>query len=166
MKFNKTTYLIIGTILIVLLGIAGFLIFSSQNNSQTSIPTNNSQEVKKLTPEDIGLTLTPEKGGKAIEMDITKLDGVKSIEYELSYDAEETSEGETAIVPKGVAGSAIEVKNGEPIRRTLDLGTCSRNVCRYDKVQSDVKIVIRVNYKDGLVGSVETSLSKSKLLGE
>lgn len=160
MKFSKPT--IIGIVVIsvvVLLGLGLFFLFPKS----TPVPVNTlnqGQQVKKLTPEDIGLTLTVRPDGKGVLLKVVKLTGITSVEYELSYDAQETQDGETAIVPKGVVGSPIEVKPGDTsISRDLDLGTCSKNVCRYDKLKSDISVAIKVNYKDGTVGGVDTKIS-------
>ena len=116
------------------------------------------QNIKQIAPSDIGLELSLRFDKKAVVMTLTKLTGVKSIEYELSYDAEETVEGETSTVPKGVVGSPIEVAGKSEIKREILLGTCSANVCRYDKVKSDIKIVVRVNYENGEVGAAESTV--------
>lgn len=149
-------------VVIVLVGILIYIFIPKEDTSP--FPSESLQNIKQLTPDDIGLILTPIKGGKAITMEITKLDGISSIEYDVSYDARVTDEGEEIVVPRGVAGSAIQIKPGESsVKRDLDLGTCSRNVCKYDQVESDIKFVIRINFTNGEVGSVEAKISLSEL---
>lgn len=159
MKLNRNTYIALAAVVIVLLGIGSYFFFTSQNNQAKVSPTNSGQEIKKLQPSDIGLKLTVRPDKKGVIMKITKLEGISSLEYSLSYDANVTEEGQTAVVPRGVEGSPIQVKEGDSeITRDLDLGTCSRNVCKYDDVVSDITVTIRVNFKDGSVGGVETKV--------
>lgn len=159
MNFNKSTIIGIAVVVaVILLGLSLFFLFpKSPSTPQNAL--NQDQQIKKLTPSDIGLVLTLRPDKKGVLLEVTKLVGIASVEYELSYDAEETQEGETAIVPKGVVGSPIEVKPGDTsISRDLDLGTCSKNVCRYDKIKSDISVAIKVNYKDGTIGGVDTKI--------
>ncbi len=160
--FKNKLVIVSVVIIVILLGVGGIFLFG-QKGSSTKVPTEQSKNIKKLSADDIGLVLASAKGGKALSMRITKLSGISSIEYELSYDAVETTEGETATVPKGVVGSPIQVKADSEISRILDLGTCSKNVCRYDKVKSDIKVVIRVNFANGDTGAVETTVPQSSL---
>lgn len=159
----KNKWIIIAVVAVVILGILGagaYFLLGGQSSESSLNTLNNGQEVKKLTSEDIGLTLTVRPDKKGIILKVSKLEGITSVEYELSYDAEETQEGETAIVPKGVVGSPIVVTPGESsISRDLDLGTCSKNVCRYDKIKSDISVAVKVNYKNGTVGGVNTKIS-------
>lgn len=157
---NMTTYIVVGVV-ILLMGGGAFFFLSSKKETPKQVPsTDQTQNVKTVKPEDIGLTLEPRSDKKGIVMKITKLTGIKSIEYDVSYDAEVTEEGQTTTTPRGVVGSPIEVKSGDSeIKRDIDLGTCSRNVCKYDKVVSDVKFTIRINYTNGDIGSVEQKIS-------
>lgn len=159
---NKLLLTAIGVVIIL----AGVLVyvFWPKAAEESLFPEGSSKNIKQMSPEDIGLVLTPIKNGKAIRMEITKLDGISSVEYDVSYDARVTDEGEEIVVPRGVAGSAIQIKPGESsVERDLDLGTCSRNVCKYDQVESDVTFVIRVNFANSEIGSVEAKVSLSDL---
>ncbi len=160
--FRNKLVIVSVVIIVILFGVGGYFMFG-QKGSPAKAPVEQGKNIKKLSADDIGLVLASAKGGKALSMRITKLSGVASIEYELSYDAVETTDGETATVPKGVVGSPIQVKGDSEISRVLDLGTCSKNVCRYDKVKSDIKVVIRVNFANGETGAVETTIPLSFL---
>ncbi len=160
--FRNKLVIVSIVIIVILLGVGGYFILGSKGNS-TKTPTEQGKNIKKLSADDIGLVLSSAKGGKALSMRITKLAGVSSVEYELSYDAEETTDGQTATVPKGVVATPIQVKGDSEISRVLDLGTCSKNVCRYDKVKSDIKVVVRVNFANGEIGAVETTVTLSSL---
>lgn len=150
-------------VIVVVLGlVGGGAYYLLKGDSSTPSPYQDAQDqnVKKVTAEEIGLTLTPTANGKQVKMEITKLDGISSIEYDVSYDAEVVEEGETQTVSRGVSGAPLEVTSGESkLSRTLDLGTCSKNVCKYDKVVGEVTFSIRINYTDGTVGGVEEKIS-------
>jgi len=157
---NKLALIIIVVVIILL--IVGGVLFSKFHGSAKGLPTSGdqSQNVETLSPDAIGLVLTPRADGKAINMKVTKLTGIKSIEYDVSYDANVTEEGQTANVPRGVVGSAIEVKSGDTVvQRDLDLGTCSRNVCKYDDVVGPIKFVLKITFTDGRVASVSKSIT-------
>lgn len=161
--FKNKLLLAAVAVIIILIGVMGY-IFWPKGSEESLFPSGGSQNVKQMSAEDIGLVLTPIKNGKAIRMEVTRLDGISSIEYDVSYDARVTDEGEEIVVPRGVAGSAIQIKPGETsVERDLDLGTCSRNVCKYDQVESDVAFIIRVNFTNGEVGSVEAKVNLSDL---
>ena len=109
-----------------------------------------------MSPEDIGLELTLRSDGKAVIVKATKVEGIKSFEYELTYDAQVTEDGESATVPRGAVGE-LTIRGGIA-QAEVDLGTCSANVCKYDKVVSDVKVVIKVNFENGEIGAVEDTI--------
>lgn len=159
MDFLKKNKLIVG-IVVILLILAGvwFFVLKKSGSSTLSPTSNETQNIKQLKAEDIGLELVLSPDKKTVEMVISKLTGIKTIEYEVSYDAEETSEGETASVPKGVIGSPIDIKGESEIKRQITLGTCSASKCRYDDVISDIKFVVKVTYSNGEVGAVEASI--------
>ncbi len=162
-KFTSPLYLVIAAVVVVLLGVGGFVIYKSQSVAPAPSIINSGKNVKKLSASDIGLTVTVRPDKKGVILKIAKLDGIASLEYSLSYDANVTDAGETGVVPRGVQGSQVLVKPGDSvITRNLDLGTCSQNVCKYDQVVSDITVTIRVNYKNGIVGGVEEKISLNK----
>src|SRR3989338_6883344 len=156
MEFIKKNALIVGLIVVVVLGIGGFFVWN-QFQSQTITPKGEEQQnVKQMSPEDIGLELTLRSDGKAVIVKATKVEGIKSFEYELTYDAQVTEDGESATVPRGAVGE-LTIRGGIA-QAEVDLGTCSANVCKYDKVVSDVKVVIKVNFENGEIGAVEDTI--------
>lgn len=155
---NKIVLVVI--VVVIILGGVGFFLMQGKGGSSTEDSIfDETQEVKQLSPEDIGLTLTPKQNGEVIGMQIANLEGVESIEYEVSYDAEVEDGGDVITVPRGVAGAPIEVGSKSEIEIDIDLGTCSRNVCKYDNVVSEVKFAIRINYSNGEIGGVEATVS-------
>ncbi|HVZ12021.1 MAG TPA: hypothetical protein VG965_03245 [Patescibacteria group bacterium] len=166
MKFLKKNKIVVIVIVVVLiLAVVGggyFLMHQSSSDGSAAAPADQTQNVKDVKPEDIGLDLSLVQNKQAVEMKVTKLDGIKSLEYELSYNATEVTDdgdGETADVPKGaLSSSPIDVAGKSEITRDILLGTCSTKVCRYDKVSSDIKVMVKINYSNGEVGSVNAVL--------
>lgn len=157
---KKNKILLAALVATFLVAVVGVFLITSSTKKQVSEPIAEEVQAKSVSPEEIGLDLAPSADSKAIVMKITKLDGISSVEYEVSYDAEVTEEGETNNVPRGAVGSPIEIKDGDSqIKREITLGTCSANKCKYDKVTSAIKFVIKVTYANGDIGSVEKEIS-------
>lgn len=156
MDFLKKNKLILIGVLVIIAGVGGYFILS-RSKPQAKVSVQQEQNVKQLNPSDIGLELSPRSDKKAVFIKATKIEGIKSLEYELTYDAEVTEEGETANVPRGVIGE-LKIKSGIA-EAEVDLGTCSANVCRYDKVTSAIRVVIKVSFTNGEVGSVEDTVA-------
>ena len=156
MEFIKKNALIVGVIAVVVLGIGGYFIWvRSQDQGLTPI-REELQNAKQMAPEGIGLELTLRSDKKAVIVRATNVSGIKSFEYELTYDAEVTEDGETVVVPRGAVGE-LTIRGGVA-QAEVDLGTCSVNVCKYDKVVSNIKVVIKVNFENGEIGAVEDEI--------
>lgn len=160
-SFKDRKTLAIIAVFIILVG--GGLYYIMGKSSKSATPTDNQeQQVKQIKASDIGLTLSPRADNKAITMTITKLDGISTIEYEVNYNAltNDPEAGGEADVPRGVVASPIQVKSGDSsVTREILLGTCSANVCKYDKVTSAITFVVKVTYKNGEIGSLTEKIS-------
>lgn len=159
MDFLKKNKIMVAAVavIIIALGIFGFM-FLPKNATPGAQNGEEAQNVKQLKPEDIGLELSLSSDKHNVDMKISKLDGIKSIDYELDYTAIVTEEGETNEVPRGVL-STIDVKSGDTtLDKEILLGTCSSGTCKYDKITSDIKLILKINYANGDVASVETSI--------
>lgn len=158
MEFFKKNKLIVGVILVIIVILSGFLIYNYTRSQSTQTTLfDEEKQVKQVDPSEIGLELSLRSDKKAVIIRATKLSGIASLEYELTYDAEVTEGGDTHAVPRGAIGK-LTIRNGEA-NAEVDLGTCSANVCKYDKVVSDIKVIVRVNYESGEVGQVEDAIS-------
>ncbi len=134
--------MIVAGVVIVLLALTGggYYVLSGRNAHPTPTP-DITAAIPTISPSDLGMTLSPSQGGKAVTLSITKLAGVTSIDFELSY----TSKGN---VPRGAIGH-IDIKSSDTsISRDILLGTCS-NVCHYDQDVTDIKIVVKIQKSDG-----------------
>lgn len=69
---------------------------------------------------------------------------IESLEYELSYT---TADG----LPKGALAPSIKLKDGEHEKwtREVELGTCSRGVCKYDEGVTKISLTLIFNGESG-----------------
>lgn len=154
---NKKLIPIIAIIALAVIG--GVVFFLTTNKSKTQNgAVQEEQDIVSLKPEDVGLSLELTNSNREVIMILTKLDGIKSIQFEASYDVreEDPESGDEIVVSQGATGD-IEIDGESEITREVTLGTCSA-VCRYHDVASDIKFVLRVNFADGRVGQVEDTL--------
>lgn len=162
---NKNSRLIIICIVIVLiLGIGIFFWVSGNTSSQSQqeqAVTDNS--VQTLSPGAIGLKMEASDDKHKVRFTIANASDIKSIEYELTYNAnstaEEQSEGAEAQVQRGITGTA-NVSSGSSSYQSswLILGSQSANVVRYDTGVSGVAITLKITKTDGKVYQVQDKL--------
>lgn len=154
---KKSNLLLIGGAVVILLAIFGglfLLLKGGSEDTQAQPAQTKKMAAREVTPDEIGLVLTPVNNNQKIRIEITNIEGIRGFEYELSYDAIEN--GET--VPRGAIGE-LEVVPGKKVSHDVDLGTCSSGTCKYDKGVTEVSVVIRVNYENGETGVAESSVS-------
>lgn len=139
----------IAVVILAVLVLGGFLVLSSKKSSTAeNQQTSQEEQVLILSPDEIGLSLEKGKDENRVIMKISKVEGISSIEYQMTYN----SEGD---IPRGVTGN-LEV-NGKLVEKEIYMGTCS-DVCHPDKGASDIKIIVKVVKTDGKVYQVEKSL--------
>lgn len=81
------------------------------------------------------VTLIPRSDGRELTLEIKGIKNTTSVEYELAYLSNDLS--------RGVIGS-IELKGEDSLSRKLLLGSCSRNVCKYDENVSRGTLTLRL----------------------
>lgn len=160
---NRTVLIVLGVIVGLALVIGGWLFMVHKSNSATDDDGFiDEQVVEKLKPEEIGLTMEAKSDKKAVKFMIAKADGIKSIEYQVTYEADSTaaeqSEGGEPRVQRGITGESV-IKGGSDFESEwLDLGSCSKNVCRYDTGVDSVTLTLKLVKDDGKVYEVEQTL--------
>lgn len=146
----------------VLVVVSGYLLFAQKPKVKEE-PVVEDLTVQSISAENLGLTITAKPDGKAVKFEITKLDGIKSLEYELTYEADSTAqeqgEGGEPRVQRGITGDA-DIPSGKSTYESdwLDLGSCSRNVCRYDSGVESVSLTLKINKDGGKILQAEKSL--------
>jgi hypothetical protein len=149
-------------IVAVLLLVTGFLVFGNRSTPQEE-PESQEQGVQSISPEELGLKLTARDDGKAVKFEVGKASDIKSLEYELVYEADSTqqeiSEGGEPRVQRGITGES-EIESGKNTYESewLDLGSCSRNVCRYDTGVDSVTLTLKITKGEGKVYQSEDTL--------
>lgn len=146
--------IIIGIVIVAVIG-GGVYFVSSGKSSKTEQATSSQtveEKVETVSAQDLGLTLVARSDKKAVKLEITKITGIASIDYELSY----LAKGD---LPRGVIGH-LEVKSTDKKIASdyLDLGSCSRSVCKYDEGVSSVTLVLKITTKDGKILQAEKEL--------
>jgi len=152
----KNRKIIIGIgvfVLIVLAGVAFFLLSSNKDSSKQVAEEQGlevEEKVNVILAEDIGLVLTKNINNAKVIMEISNTDDILSLDYELSYIAK-------GDIPRGVIGHIENKSSGKPIKQEIVLGTCS-DVCHYDEDVTNITLLLKVVKKDNAVYSVEKSL--------
>lgn len=139
---NKNALIASIVVLILVLG-GGFLLVKNLTKpSDTKVEEEELSE--NLPPVDslVVVDLTSKGDKQSVTLSVSKIpEGTESLEYELSY---LIGEG----LPKGALGK-ISLEGKSEIIRDILLGTCSRNVCTYDKGVTSVKLVLKFNHSEG-----------------
>lgn len=158
----KNKGLLAGIIAVVIvIGIAGYIFITGGSSSGPDIPTTAEENVIEMKATDIGLVLKPINNGQEVEVTITNLEKVKSIEGSLEYEALEGSEKVSRGALVSISEEEVsEAKSGSgEITREITIGTCSSGTCKYDKGVEEVTAQLRINLTSGEVGAITETIS-------
>jgi len=166
MKLFKNKGVIIAVIIVVLilLGGGGYLFLANKNAPTTQDETINDNSVQTLSPSAIGLKLEASSDKHKIRFAIAQASDIKSIEYELTYNANSTaaeqSEGADAQVQRGITGTENITSGTSNYQSTwLILGSQSSNIVRYDTGVKSVSITLKITKSNGKVYQVQDNLN-------
>ena len=140
MKKNLTIILVLIAILAVVVGV--FLVIRGRNRNK--IVDKEVQEPTTLETPLVDrpfVVLIPRADGKEFTMEISRIKNTKTIEYELVY----LSQG----LSRGVIGS-IETNGETNVSRKMLLGSCSKDVCKYDEGVEEGTLTLRFRGTDGV----------------
>ena len=160
---NRNTQIVLIVILLVIFSVGGYFLFSGGNKQkQTADDTVNENLVQTLSPKDIGLKLQAGPDNNKIKFSIENASGIKSVDYELIYEADSTAQerkdGGDARVQRGITGHADVNGKGSYTSDWLILGSQSANVVRYDTGVNGVNITLKITKTNGQVYQVEDKL--------
>ena len=158
---NKVVYAIVGAILVVLLGVGGFFVLGGK-----STPAEENEEMVESIPsisaEEIGLTLELTPDGKNVVLKIAKLDGIKKVEYEITYDADSRdpeAKKEGVKVPRGFSDEKEITDSSTPYEsKEYFLGTCSTGACISDAGIENIAAIVKITKSDDSVYQSEVTL--------
>lgn len=133
-KINRNKYLQAGIALIVIVAALYFLFIFEKKPKDISFE-GSAEEVKLLSDVDLKswpfVTLTPTSDGAEIIISIENMNYFESIEYELTYLADNPQvTGEK--IQRGATGTDVNTKE-EKYKKSILLGTASRGVRSPDK---------------------------------
>ena len=146
------------------------LVFMKINNPTPEGPTLTQDEmtpVEKMSPEDIGLTLDVPQG-KYFQLTVSKLDGIEKLDWEFSYDADvakdpdfPNADTEGQKIGQSAEGHATKADFTSDTYTSLkrELGSCSKNICRFDTGVEKIDLVMKVTKSDGKVYQINDSIS-------
>lgn len=162
---NKTIYMIVGVVLVVLLAVGGFFVFGSK--ATTTEETEQAIEsIPSITAEEIGLMLelTPDK--KNVILKIAKLASIKKIEYEITYDADSRdpeARKEGIKVPRGFNDEKEITDTSTPYEsKEYFLGTCSTGACISDNGIGNITAIVKITKTDDSVYESKASLASEE----
>lgn len=137
----KKKYFLIA-LAIVALALGGFLIWRKGRIAEEASPSQPEGALLETPLEERPyVTMMPRADGKEFTLEISRIKNAKTIEYELVY----LSQG----LSRGVIGSITLKEGEEAVSRKLLLGTCSRNVCKYDEGVEEGTLTLRFRGAEG-----------------
>ncbi|MBM3205414.1 hypothetical protein FJZ41_01000 [Candidatus Shapirobacteria bacterium] len=140
---KKNVLILIIILIFLALFVGGIFLLRSKARNEATQPEETQNQVALETPlEDRPfVTLTPRTDGREFRMEISRIKNAQTIEYELVYFAGDLS--------RGVIGS-IELEEGEnEVSRDLLLGSCSKDVCKYDEDVQKGSLTLRFRSSEG-----------------
>ena len=140
---------IIIIVLVLIILIAGIVLAKNLNNNgpkATPTPTpEDEQAIEKLPADALDVAFKTRYDNKAFTITLKGLkdQGYRTFEYEISYDAQSPEDLSQIITQGSASKEPVAVSNKDFIREIL-LGTCSKNICKYDQGVKSVKITLRL----------------------
>lgn len=141
---KKNLFILILFLVGILIFITGVFLFKGKGAPQSGkllTPTPEGVLIETPLNERPFVTLTPREDGKELTLDIKGIKNATTVEYELQYFSGDLS--------RGVIGT-VELEGEDNLSRKLLLGTCSRNVCKYDENVSQGTLTLRFRAKVGV----------------
>lgn len=156
---DKNKLIIAIAIVVLVLGGGGYYVMTLRNTSlkePSKIQQAKEEVYQTLSKDELGLVFTLRSDKRAAKFEISNVEDIDLVEYQITYTKELNGEE----IPEGLIGETKkkpgERKIGIDYR---EFGTCSSGVCRYDKVVSDIKLLLKITKKDGSIFSAEDLLA-------
>lgn len=176
MKYLQNTKFLVGMIIILVILIIGggfFFLYVRNNVAQSANDTSSSssgqsqeQTVGTMQPSDIGLQMVLRSDNQAIKFTADKLDGIKTLEWNFTYQADIPLQDQSAdnagskVTQEFGSDSPVNVEGKSSYDSVFrELGTCSSGHCRYDTGITSVQLVMKVTKVDGSVYQISDSIN-------
>lgn len=156
-KLEDKKIQVAATVVVIVLLLVGVFLFLHKSPSKEKVIIPNqfsTEELPKITPEDIGMVVTIRSDKKAVMFELKKAADIKHVDYEIRYN--HIVDGEQ--VQEGILGIMNIAEDGITKTDFRTFGTCSAT-CRYDVGVSDVSIILKVTKNDGKQYQVEKSVN-------
>jgi hypothetical protein len=143
--------IVIGLLIILL---AGFLVI--KNQKKTSTPESSVPDVE-VAQAPINqrpfVSLIPRADAHQLTLKVDNLKNIKTVEYELVYSVDDAQ--------RGVIGS-VQTNGEASISKDMLLGSCSKNVCKYDEGVAGGTLTLRFR-GSGSVSKYDSVFSLQKM---
>jgi len=140
MKKGLLIIIVVAGVLLILAG--GIFLTFNKKQPQSSREPQNNEVITEVALEDRPfVTLAPREDGKELTLEVSNIGNSSTIEYELVY----LSQG----LSRGVVGS-IEYNGETSVSRKILLGSCSKNVCKYDEGVKEGTLTLRLRRQRGV----------------
>lgn len=156
---DKKIIIVIVLVLLIVGGGGGYY-FLSSSKTQPKEEVKQDEIVEEevvptISSKDLNLVMTLRPDKKAVKFEMKNPGDLELVEYQISYTKEINGEE----VPEGLIGETkVEPNDPQIAIAYREFGTCSRNVCRYDKVVSAVKLTLKITKTNGKVLSAEDTI--------
>jgi len=127
-------------IILVLAVVAGGIFWFSRGKKAPEAPVEETPVVLPLAERPY-VSLTPTRDAHNFSLEIENIKGASSVDFELLYFSNELS--------RGVIGS-IDVEGSPVLTKEILLGSCSKNVCRYDENITSGALTLRFRGPSGV----------------
>jgi hypothetical protein len=149
-KSKKSTYIIAAVALVALLLGIYFLFVFKKSQKDIELTNSSTGEIKQVSDINLSnrpyITLTPTSDGAEIILSFQNMGFFDSIEYELTYQADNPTAPGTKI-ERGSTGSDVNTKDST-YKKSILLGTASRGVRSPDRGITDGKLTMHL-FKKG-----------------
>ncbi len=176
MKYLQNRKVLFGVIailaILIVSGGAWFFLGSKGLSNQAGQTQSGSQSgdqmqiIGTLSPSDIGLQLVLRNDNKAIKFVANKLEGIKSLEWNFTYQADiplsdqnQYNQGQKVTQEFGSDNPVILNGKTSYSSQFRELGTCSSGVCRYDTGVTSVQLEMKITKLDGSIYKVDDSIN-------
>jgi hypothetical protein len=142
MKKKLPLIVLAAVIIAVLLGVILFVTKKDKKAIKNEPVIETQAEIPQSLDQRPFVTLTPRSDGHEIALNVANLQNVNSVDYEMVYLVGDSQ--------RGVIGSA-ETKGQTSFNKIMLLGSCSKNVCKYDEGVTGGSLTLKVRTDQGTV---------------